>query len=54
MTLAMQDAGLQPDDIDYINAHGTSTELNDKCETLPSSWPLARSAPASDDQLDQS
>ncbi len=34
MTLAMQDAGLQPDDIDYINAHGTSTELNDKCETL--------------------
>lgn len=34
MTLAMQDAGLTPGDVDYINAHGTSTPLNDKCETL--------------------
>ncbi|MFH0879206.1 MAG: beta-ketoacyl-ACP synthase II [Lentisphaerota bacterium] len=34
MSLAVQDAGLTPNDIDYINAHGTSTELNDKCETL--------------------
>jgi 3-oxoacyl-[acyl-carrier-protein] synthase II len=33
MRLAMEDAGLTPDRIDYINAHGTSTELNDKCET---------------------
>jgi len=33
MTLAMQEAGLEPGDIDYINAHGTSTGLNDKYET---------------------
>ena len=34
MTLAMEDAGLTPDGIDYINAHGTSTKLNDKTETM--------------------
>jgi len=33
MTLAIQEAGLMPSDIDYINAHGTSTGLNDKYET---------------------
>jgi 3-oxoacyl-[acyl-carrier-protein] synthase II len=33
MRLALQDAGLQPTDIGYINAHGTSTRLNDKSET---------------------
>ncbi len=34
MTLALRDAGLAPEEVDYINAHGTSTPLNDKCETL--------------------
>ena len=33
MMLAMQDAGLTPADVDYVNAHGTSTELNDAGET---------------------
>ena len=32
--MALIDAGLNPEDFDYINAHGTSTPLNDRCETL--------------------
>ncbi len=34
MVLALKKAGLRPEDVDYINAHGTSTPLNDKTETL--------------------
>jgi len=34
MTLAIADAGMRPEDISYINAHGTSTEPNDRIETL--------------------
>ncbi len=33
MSLAIEDAGITPQDIDYINAHGTSTPLNDAGET---------------------
>jgi 3-oxoacyl-[acyl-carrier-protein] synthase II len=33
MKLALQDAGLEPCEIGYLNAHGTSTPLNDKSET---------------------
>ena len=34
MQLALEQADLQPDDVDYLNAHGTSTPTNDKLETL--------------------
>ena len=34
MQLAVKDASLNPEDIGYINAHGTSTKVNDKTETL--------------------
>ena len=33
MKIAMQDANIQPEEVDYINAHGTSTSFNDKTET---------------------
>jgi len=34
LQIAMRQAGLAPQQVDYINAHGTSTPLNDKTETL--------------------
>lgn len=34
MVNAMNEAGIKPEDIDYINTHGTSTPLNDKFETM--------------------
>ena len=34
MRMAMREGGVNPDEIGYINAHGTSTPLNDKVETL--------------------
>jgi 3-oxoacyl-[acyl-carrier-protein] synthase II len=33
MKLALQDAGIEAEEVDYINAHGTSTHMNDKFET---------------------
>lgn len=34
MKFAIKEAGLQPEDVDYVNAHGTSTPYNDKFETM--------------------
>ncbi|MEX2081758.1 MAG: beta-ketoacyl synthase N-terminal-like domain-containing protein, partial [Dehalococcoidia bacterium] len=34
MELALRAGGLRPDDVSYVNAHGTSTPLNDKFETM--------------------
>ncbi len=34
MAMAMRDAGIQPEEVDYINAHGTSTPVGDRSETI--------------------
>ena len=34
MRMALRKAGVRPDEVDYINAHGTSTPINDPTETL--------------------
>lgn len=34
MRLALEDAGVQPEEVNYINAHGTSTPMNDRYETM--------------------
>ncbi|GAC1613814.1 MAG: beta-ketoacyl-ACP synthase II [Candidatus Dormibacteraceae bacterium] len=44
MTNALNDAGIQPEDVDYVNAHGTSTPLNDAAETRALKMALGRHA----------
>ena len=34
MRMALRDAGISPDEVDYVNAHGTSTAVNDRVETV--------------------
>ncbi|WP_221563821.1 beta-ketoacyl-ACP synthase II [Alkalihalobacillus sp. TS-13] len=34
MNIALKDAGMSPSEVDYLNAHGTSTDFNDKYETM--------------------
>ena len=41
---ALEDAEVDPDDVDYVNAHGTGTELNDRVETLALKRALGRAA----------
>jgi 3-oxoacyl-[acyl-carrier-protein] synthase II len=44
--LAMQQAGITPDNIDYVNLHGTSTQLNDRIETQSLKLALGKRAGA--------
>jgi 3-oxoacyl-[acyl-carrier-protein] synthase II len=46
--LALDEAGIEPRDVDYVNLHGTSTELNDRIETraIKLAFPDARRRPA--------
>jgi 3-oxoacyl-[acyl-carrier-protein] synthase II len=44
MQLALEDAGLAPDDVDYVNAHGTGTERGDRVETLALTRALGEAA----------
>lgn len=44
ITMALRHAGINPEEIDYVNAHGTSTQLNDKLETAAIKSALGESA----------
>ncbi len=44
ITLALADAGATPDQVDYVNLHGTATELNDRVETLAVKLALGKRA----------
>jgi 3-oxoacyl-(acyl-carrier-protein) synthase len=44
MTNALNDARIQPEDVDYVNAHGTSTPLNDAAETRALKMALGKHA----------
>jgi 3-oxoacyl-[acyl-carrier-protein] synthase II len=44
ITLALEEAGLVPEDIQYVNLHGTSTEMNDRVETCAIKLALGRHA----------
>ena len=44
MKVAIEEAGINPEEITYINAHGTSTHLNDSCETSAIKLALGESA----------
>ncbi len=45
MKMALRDARKNPTDIDYINAHGTSTQVNDRVETLAIKEALGPTSP---------
>ena len=53
MQTAIHDAGLTLEDIDYVNLHGTSTELNDRIETRAVKSCFGKRAGAYTDECDQ-
>ena len=53
MAMALKDAGIRPEEIDYINAHGTSTDYNDLYETIAIKTVFKEHARKSPGELDQ-